>query len=300
MHYIFNLAKDMTAAGAEISPARQLQAIESMYADGWFDEAIENWKRAASTLGTDATSFFQYWSLGIQMLCLERDLKRAEQALQVVLTSEHPFDPRVMLPFVDASARNPEWLEKAWHTYRDFRERMGAKMAIEDYDKVMHSFLSQGRVEYALYVFVDMMTGGEIDLHGRRGLPSSIGNKFFFGKWLKRLIGAGDLVGAERVVGLMIEKGIRPAPIQLNGLIGAWLRSATREDCDKAERLAWNMIQARLDFVETRRHSRSLVLGAPVRVVTVDPLVRAFPGATSETFCTYGPILPCYGLFHQA
>ena len=284
MHYIFNLAKDMTAAGAEITPAQQLQAIESMYADGWFDEAIENWKRAASTLGADANYFFQYWSLGIQMLCLERDLERAEQALQVVLTSEHPFDPRVMLPFVDASARNPEWLEKAWNTYRDFRERMGAKMTVEDYDQVIHSFLGQGYMEYALYVFVDMMTRGEIDLRARRGLPSSIGNKFFFGKWLKRLIGAGDLAGAERVVGLMIEKGIRPAPIQLNGLIGAWLRSATQEHCDKAEKLGWEMIQARLDFVEARRHSRPLALAAPVRAVNVNAPVRAFPRATSETF----------------
>ena len=52
MTHVYILAKDMNAAGVSLSDPQQLLAIEAMYVDGWNKEAIENWKRSVSTMGS--------------------------------------------------------------------------------------------------------------------------------------------------------------------------------------------------------------------------------------------------------
>ncbi|KAJ2905049.1 pentatricopeptide repeat domain-containing protein [Zalerion maritima] len=285
MHRVYILSKDMAAAGVSLTPDQQLLALEAMFTEGWRDEAIQNWKKHTATLGTQAETLVPFWNLGAQMHCLQGDIPRAQSAIRKVLQSGLEHNPRILFPFIDACARSAVHQDKAWQAYRELRGILGSDMKIEDYDEVIDSFLSQSLVEYGLYAFVDMMSGGTVDLHGRAKLPGTIANKFFFGKWLKRLLGTGDLDGSEAVVRMMLERGIRPAPMQMNGLIGAWLRTGVREYQKRAEAMAWEMVYSRLDFVKVRRiRPPRMELEGVTRPIDTRPPEHRPPRATSETF----------------
>ena len=162
-------------------------------------------------------------------------------------------------------------------------------MTIDDYDTVVACFLTANHTEYAFDVFVDMMFSGALDVHqqqlqqrsqrpgdetttttttttARRQLPSAVANHFFFGKWLKRLIGAGDLDGAYRVLQFMQARGIMTASVQVNGLLGAWLRSGTAANQARADALAWRMVESRRVFVDLRRRERAMDWPLQLRV----------------------------------
>ena len=106
----------------------------------------------------------------------------------------------------------------------------------------------------------------------------SVTNPFFIGKWLKRLIGGGDLKGAHNVVLYLMKKGIVVRPIQVNALVGSLLRSKTAENIQLAEDIGWGMINSRIQFVNNRKKMRELDKSIKLR-----PHV-GWPDATLETF----------------
>ncbi|AEO65342.1 7ec065b0-d4bc-4fe2-80ab-6f9a1aeddd45 [Thermothielavioides terrestris] len=289
MQHIYILAKDMQAAGVPLRDSQQLLAIEAMFIEGWEEEAIAAWKKAVVTLGSKPETFTDYWELGVRMCSLHGDTDRALRAADTLLKSSHPPNARILIPVIRALAAKRATVERAWESYRDMRTLLGESMTIEDYDEVIAVFLASDNVEYALQAFVDMMLSGTVDIRGRTRLPMSVGNHFFIGKWLKRLIGVGDLEGAYKVVAYVQAKGVTPSPIQLNGLIGAWLRSGTAENVEKADKLAWSMIRARLDFVKLRQRRGLVSFYDPYDA----PVVQGSEGApefvcqtraTAETF----------------
>ena len=253
MQHIYILSKDMQAAGVPLRDSQQLLAIEAMFIEGWQEEAIEAWKKAVVTLGSKPDTFKAYYELGVRMCALHGDTERAQRAADTLLRSSHPPNARILLPIIRAQAANEKTVEQAWESYREMRTLLGESMTIEDYDEVIAVFLTSDNTEYALQAFVDMMFSGAIDIRGKTRLPMAVGNHFFIGKWLKRLIGVGDLEGAYKVVVYTQKKGIIASPIQLNGLIGAWLRSGVAEHVEQADALAWSMIRARLEYVELRQ-----------------------------------------------
>jgi pentatricopeptide repeat protein len=294
MQHIYILAKDMQAAGVPLRDSQQLLAMEAMFIEGWQAEAIDAWKKAVVTLGSKPETFKAYWELGVRMCCLHGDVERAQRAADTLLRSAHKPDARILIPIIGALSANEATLEQAWESYRDMRDLLGESMQIEDYDRVIGLFLSANCVEYALQAFVDMMFSGAIDIRGRTRLPLSVSNHFFIGKWLKRLIGVGDLDGAYQVVVYLQSKGVTASPIQLNGLIGAWLRSGSAEHVEKAETLAWSMIRARLDYVRLR-HRQASMQGSiqfydPYRLPATEkqsegkPEFQCLTRATAETF----------------
>ncbi|KAJ0162231.1 hypothetical protein CTA2_4892 [Colletotrichum tanaceti] len=283
--YLSLLARDMSEAKVALSPSQQLVTVEAMFVDGWETKAIEGWKRCISTLGdSGADTFQEFWGLGVRMFCQQGDLAQAERAVNKLL--ERQLDPRILMPYIRSCAANPtdEARTKAWDAYRRMRDLLGTSMSLEDYDQVISFFLTTNQTEPALQAFVDMMSSGTVELKGRERLPTQIGNKFFFGKWLKRLIGAGDLDGAHSVFNFMRSKGIEAATIQVNGLIGAWQRSGGADNLEKADKLAWDMIDARIEFVRNRRRLSSME--GLVRIVEVNGNAElgAMPKATLETF----------------
>ncbi|KAI1733729.1 hypothetical protein F4680DRAFT_440596 [Xylaria scruposa] len=257
MSYIYALSKDMQQSGVSLRPDQQILALEAIFVDGWENEAIENHRRHVSTLGADPETFVPFWKLGLQMYCHVGDLERAQRIASTILESPYETDPRFVQPLIKLCAKTPAAVETGFKLYRDLRARLGDSMVIEDYDTVISYFLASENIEYALFIFVDMMKSGSVDLVGAQHYPPSIANPFFFGKWLKRLIGAGDLEGALSVLHFMRSQGITPRPIQVNGLVGAWLRSGTAENAKKAEDVTSAMINTRIQFVELRRRQSS-------------------------------------------
>ncbi|KAK8049586.1 hypothetical protein PG994_011316 [Apiospora phragmitis] len=148
-------------------------------------------------------------------------------------------------------------------------------MTIDDYDQVISFFLAANQTEHALWVFVDMMSSGAIRLRGKSRIPLAVANPFFVGKWVGRLIGHGDYNGARDVLLLMKSKGVILRPIQVNGLIGAWLRSGSAENYKHADDVGWAMVNARLQFVRNRRAMQDL---------TIQTNGTGWPCATLETF----------------
>jgi hypothetical protein len=305
-----HLARDMSAAKVALGPSQQLLTIEAMFVDGWEKNATDNWKRCMSTLGEkDATSFQAFWELGVRMWCQLGQLDEAKRAMDKLLSRQ--CDPRIIIPFIRSCADKgtEDGRTMSWDAYRKLRELLGPDMVIDDYDKVISIFLATNQTENALYAFVDMMTAGQIDLKGMRHLPSVVANKFFVGKWLKRLIGAGELDGAHSVLRFMGSKGVEAAPIQINGLIGAWQRSGGVEDQKKAEDIAWEMVQSRINFVRTR--NRFAGANGLVRIVGESPSADSYlPRATLETFCLlaenyrsrqqHGRLLELWDAFREA
>ncbi|KAL2143032.1 hypothetical protein VTI28DRAFT_430 [Corynascus sepedonium] len=289
MQHVYILAKDMQAAGVPLRESQQLLAMEAMFIEGWEEEAIEAWKKAVVTLGSKPETFTEYWELGVRMCCLHGDTERAQRAAETLLRSSQPPNARILLPIIRALAAKKETVDQAWESYTHMCTLLGETITIEDYDEVIGVFLASDHVEYALQAFVDMMFSRTIDIRGRTRLPLTVGNHFFIGKWLKRLIGEGDLEGAYKVVVYVQNKGITPSPIQLNGLVGAWLRSGSAENLEKAETLAWGMIRARLDYVQLRQR-RDIVRFYTPEVLPMTKRTEGEPEfvcqtrATAETF----------------
>lgn len=292
MSHIYYLAKDMQAAGVPLTDAQQLLAMEAMFIEGWPAAALENWRRGAAMLGVRPSTAVDYWELGVRMLAQSGDLERAERAadrlfsddLQQLLQQsarrgdKRHGDPRVLFGLIRHAAANDN-KDKAWAVYRRLRDLVEELekdgMQIEDYDEVVSCFLTANHTEYAFDVFVDMMFSGALDVHQQqlqqhrnrpKALPSAVANHFFFGKWLKRLIGAGDLDGAYRVLHFMQARGVMTAAVQVNGLLGAWLRSGSSANQERADVLAWRMIESRRLFVDLRRRERQMEWPLKLRV----------------------------------
>jgi hypothetical protein len=294
LSHISSLARDMSEAKVILNPAQQLLTIEAVFVDGWESKAIDNWKRCMSSLGDGGADTFQsFWELGVRMYCRTGDLDQAQRAVDKLL--QQNSDPRILMPIIRTRSERgtAEDQESAWLAYRRMRELLGQSITLSDYDQVISYFLTANQTENALYAFVDMMSDGQIDLKKQKSMPSVVANKFFLGKWLKRLIGAGDLDGAHNVIEFMREKGVQAAPIHVNGLIGAWHRSGGAENADKAEALAWKLIEMRIKFVAARKAGKgssflnSVMVPAP------------YPRATLETFSVLAENYRVRGLHDQ-
>lgn len=275
--HISMLAVDMSDAKVELSPPQQLATVEAVFVEGFESKALDNWKRCMPSLGAeDAETFKDFWELGVRMYCQTGDMDQAQRAVDKLL-KQHS-DPRILMPIMRTWSERgtPEGHEHAWNAYWQMRELLGPDMKLSDHDKIVSVFLASNQIENALYAFVDMMSDGQINLRKQKYMPSVVANKFFLGKWLKRLIGAGDLNGAHKVVDFMCSKGVQCAPIQLNGLIGAYHRAGGAGNVELADNLAWGMIKSRIDFVTARRE------GAVDSYHTKGPV--PLPRATLETF----------------
>ena len=241
------------------------------------------------------------------------DLDRAERASKALLdraSPSTPADSRVFLHLIKAYTSRTDTADKGFLLYRRMRElakKLEKPMEIEDYDDVIRVFLTTGHTDYAMFAFTDMMYAGAINLYGKTKLPNAVNYRFFFGKWLKRLIGDGDLDGAYKVLVYMQKNGVMAAAVQINGLIGAWLRSRTANNRKKAEHLVWSMIDARKGFVELRERERATVW--PIRLYDGRPQSSAHEGddldytmvprATAETFILMAENYRERGLFGQ-
>ena len=98
----------------------------------------------------------------------------------------------------------------------------------------------------------ERMSAAHIDetaLKALSALPKQFNNKYFYGAWIKQLIGAGEVDGAADVAELMHERGIRLDAKHLNGIVGAWFRNGTKSAQLKAEDFAWAMVHARIALV---------------------------------------------------
>lgn len=320
--HLQTLLEDMLSVGRQCTQQMRLMQIESVFLDADPEEALEQWEisygrnsRTNRALAPDELE------LGIRITAAVGELDRAQQMLQQLLNSYSNRDPRIILPLIEANAKvgDPYHFRQAWSLYLLLKQRLSSDITMDDYDAVTLTFLNADRADLALGVFRDMMLPttsqstapklvkrisqlqsasnnksdlNSVSLTGLMALPRQYQNKFFFGSWLKKLIGMRQLSAAAQVVELMFERGIIPAPMHLNGLANALFRSGKEENCARAESLAWAMIDRRLEFVWRRKLEKKEGQAQPKpsiyqtedRVVIPPFLRRPVPHATIETF----------------
>ncbi|CZS94591.1 uncharacterized protein RCO7_06655 [Rhynchosporium graminicola] len=319
--HLKTLGDDMIRVGVFLDHDRRLMHFEATFIEGDQSRAILSWEN--SSIRKDS----QYWELGARMLAQHGEPEKALKAAVLCLQqSEASTSYRLLLPIIRAYLhQNTESsIKLAWAVYVRMRVSYSQFMTMEDYDIITNSFLDANQSDLALGIFIDMMLTGqssassedstsqyiaatgthdelnsleivahELNWQSPRALsklPARMSNKFFMGKWMKKLIGNGDLDGAKKVLELMIDRQIVPSPIQMNGLIGAWFREGSEKNRALAEDMAWRMIQARNDFVK-QRLLRQRRLDSRLRLRPVEstdlPSTRILtptPSATIETF----------------
>ena len=312
------LSEDIIAAGHELTSAQKMAYVEALHFEGHPEQAVEVWGNEVVALGMDMKVFQEFWALGVRMFAAQGDPDRAQKTAHMLLGSKGGTNIRVLLPIIKA------WTEKggssafrnAWSLYMQVKDRLGPDMKIEDYDAVSMSFLIAGQKDLALAVFKDMMLTGDpdnsdslvlykkamgliggiqsisvdaeeaknISLEAMTVLPRKFQNKFFYGSWIKKLIGMKEVDAAAAVAELMYDRGIQPAPKHMNGIIGAWFRMGDENCQQKAEDLALAMIRERKTFIQGQ-NSESSGQNELQEISNDRRQHYRVPSATMETFC---------------
>jgi hypothetical protein len=325
MSHLKILGDDMIKSKFDMDQAQKLLYIEATFVEDDHTTAIHTWESMG--LGSsEMADRKEYWDLGTRMFCRHGLIDRAITcAGKILQNTTDPKDFRLLLPIIGAVLKSgaESCLQHAWALYIRLRFNLGRNMIMEDYDSLITMFMNADHGEQALSIFKDMMLtndpkigrgsiGRYTDSVGKFAilsslkihtteldwqdfktvdvLPPRLNNRIFFGSWLKKLIGDGELESAEKVYFIMQERGIRPSSISINGLIGAWYRKGTEKHREKADTLAWQMIRERQDVVALREQKyRFKVFKGPIRLIMTDdkPHVKPvnwIPYATIETF----------------
>lgn len=319
------LAEDVLSTGRILSSKQRLEYIDSLGQVDSLDRALSQWEEESSYHEKNEELGEDFTGLGIRLYAQHGAPQKAQNLAEDLLTRHGDSKIRCMIPVIEAWIRNggDAGIRNAWALYLRFKSQLERDMQLEDYDNITLCFLRAGQTGIALAVFKDMMLTGKpsqyesrelyktalgivgslqsgsinvaelnkVSMTALTALPREFQNKFFYGSWIKKLLGMGEVTAAASVVELMYERGVRPDPKHINGIIGAWLRRGSASDRSKAEQMGWAMIQQRLDMVAQRGGERagSGILGATTAgilpMTLPSHLRRTVPPATIETFC---------------
>jgi hypothetical protein len=288
MSHVRQLSEDMKAAGVRLDRPQTLLYLKALFYEGKCEKALSEWESEQTYLSCYPSTASKYWELGVRILANGNQSERAEEATDLLINGTGESDPRALISIIRSWLKSPDQaaVQRAWATYIRLKYLLATKMEMKDYDDVAGVFLEAQQPDLALAVFRDMMESEDpksherdsvaiyrrtLNLHGDlrsfklapaelswksydpfTALPPEKRNKYFYGSWIKKLIGDGEVDWAAQVAGSMYHRNIIPDPKYMNGIIGAWLRSGTAADKQKAEDLAWKLIAARLEFVRMR------------------------------------------------
>ena len=288
MAHVKKLAEDMKAAGLGLDRPQTLLYLKALFYEGEYKKALSQWELEQTFLSCYPSTASKYWELGVRILANDNQPERAEEATDLLINGTGESDPRVLISIIRSwlKSRDQAAVQRAWATYIRLKYLLASEMKMKDYDDVAGTFLEAQQTDLALAVFRDMMLSENPESYERdsvaiyrrtlnlhrdlrsfklapaelswksydpfTALPPEKRNKYFYGSWIKKLIGDGKVDWAAQVAGSMYHHNIIPDPKYMNGIIGAWLRSGTAADKRKAEDLAWKLIAARLDFVRKR------------------------------------------------
>ena len=304
------LANDMITAGVKLTGSQWMAYIRALQANQNLGAAVAAWEECRASIGSDTELLGEFYSLGVSLYSELGRPHKAQELVSESLETGSKITASLYIPLILAWARSQDVSAagNAWLCYLNLRDGLGDQMTAEAFATLSNKLLALDRHDMALAVFKDLMislTPGTDDsvtlftnliqspgvsqnsicaehidqsaLTALLAFPNRLNNKYFFGAWIKQLIGTGNVDGAANVVELMYERGVRLDAKHLNGLIGAWLRQGNRAAQQNAERYAWAMIQARIQMVR-RRESKQWEINKP----TEGSVEIEFPAAFSK------------------
>ncbi|KAJ5915387.1 hypothetical protein N7466_011320 [Penicillium verhagenii] len=322
--HLQTLVHDSTSSGRSLAKPQILSYIQALHTSGETNQALEQWEAYQSELSQEKDDLEEYWMLGVRLFAAGKNPQRAQDIALAFLSNDQSRQPRVLIPVITAWGLTPgkEAEVKAWALYLQLKTFLGPDMTMDDYDQISIGLLTAGRLDTAVAIFKDMMVTGKdpakdstavyqaalglagslhassineqavnkVSLSALTMLPRQFQNRFFYASWMKKLIGMGQVDSAALVIELMYERGVRPDTKHLNGLVSGWLHEGNPQARDKAERLAWSMIQHRIDAVWKRYQPVELTPKLQVQHQSVEPsripifMKREVPPASIETF----------------
>ncbi|KAJ5663798.1 hypothetical protein N7507_004529 [Penicillium longicatenatum] len=322
--HLQTLVQDSTSAGRSLAKPQILSYIQALHTGGATSQALEQWEAYQSELSQEKDDLEEYWMLGVRLFAAAKDPQRAQDIALAFLSNDQSRQPRVLIPVITAWGLVPgkEAEVKAWALYLQLKTFLGPDMTMDDYDQISIGLLTAGRLDTAVAIFKDMMVTGQdpakdstavyqaalglagnlhassinekavnkVSLSALTMLPRQFQNRFFYASWMKKLIGMGQVDSAALVIELMYERNVRPDTKHLNGLVAGWLHEGNPQARDKAERLAWSMIQHRIDAVWKRFQPLETTPRLQVKHQEVEPsriphfMKREVPPASIETF----------------
>ncbi|KAI9802244.1 MAG: hypothetical protein M1825_002965 [Sarcosagium campestre] len=278
--HIRSLGKDMNACRYKMNADQRVTLIEALFLDGKYDEAAILWERDERDLTGNKNVLERFFDVGIRAFAAKGNPQRAQELSRVLLNRYGAGDARVLIPVLRSWNRSEDESgpQRAWALYIRLKQMLGHRMTPEDYEDISRAFLQAGKAEPALAVFKDMLLiddphsrfqspalywkalglvddvrsltidaseTAKVSLEAMTVLPPKFQNKFFWGGWMKKLLGAGEADSAVLVIELMYKRGMTPDPKWVNGVIGCWIRMGDSKSYSKAEQLAWEMIEQR-------------------------------------------------------
>ncbi|KAL4802891.1 hypothetical protein BDV18DRAFT_46997 [Aspergillus unguis] len=311
------LAEDTISAGLPLSTPNILSYINSLRKVGKTRDALDQWEMHQAAL-SQKDGFEAYWRLGVQLFAAEGEPQRAQDIALAFLSNNTPQRARILIPVITAWGRQSreDAGVKAWALYLQLKALLRNEMTVADYDEISIGLLKAQKLDLAIAVFKDMMVTGQdpakdstelytaalglvgnlqasavsekdvnkISLATLTVLPRKFENRFFYASWLKRLIGMGEVDSAAMVIELMYERGLRPDPKHVNGIIAGWLRVGSTSAREKAEQLGWSMIEQRFERVSQGEARPALPSRSPTGTRIPKFMQRPVPPATIETF----------------
>lgn len=326
---IMDLVEGMVKGNIPLKSDQVELKLEALVANGKGKQALLEWQGVFEATGGQDQSNLQH---GVKLFAALGDIRNGVETLHKYQDLFPEADSRIMHPLIAACVQTQND-HMAYSLYLSLRKRLGMEVEAQDFDLVAARFLAHDRLDLALAVFRDMMIAGtrsmkrgaltaeeerklvesmtsrvnilqsrgrnpselnQINLEALTYLPRRWQNKFFFGKWIKKLIGMDDLESAAKVVELMYRRGVEPDRSHMNGLIGGLLRS-TPQRVSLGETLAWSMVYKRIEVVQKKKATGHAIDADPLEAlrdhtrsnVSLD-LSRPLPQANMETFNTLG------------
>ena len=284
------LLEDMVENGRDLTAKQQVAFVESLIAQHRSDDAMRFWRsfelKGEESLRDEYTNSM-HQALGLKVYASMGKVDQAYQTARELLNSDQRPRPDTLVPVVVLliSQGDDMNLKRAWSLYLGLRASLGPRMEVSDYDTLSMCFLNSGRSDLALAIFKDLMLTGKesnfsstelyrislgvvgqlqsqsidvtqlsnVSLTALTSLPRNFQNKFFYGSWMKKLIGMGEIDAAAKILDLMHERGVRPDAKHLNGIIGGWSRDGSSTSQQKLEQMGWAMIRARFALVNQRQ-----------------------------------------------
>ncbi|KAG7006015.1 hypothetical protein G7Y79_00017g043970 [Physcia stellaris] len=281
------LAQDIIHGGNQLSEQQVLLFIDSLIRQARPKDALHQWQEEVHRLGDNDLTRLEFNYLGVRIYSAMDNPEKAQEIAMSILPIEKDMISSVLIPVMIAWVRRGDErsLKNAWALYLRLRTDLGAEMAVKDFDNISLTLLHCGQTDMALAVFKDLMLSNtdtpethdqlyrasirlvgtmhsqsvdaaqlaKVSLAALIAMPRQFQNKFFYGSWLKHLIGKGEVDAAAAVLELMMERGVKTDARHLNGILAAWLRKGSDTERAKAEQLGWAMIAQRLEFVQARR-----------------------------------------------
>lgn len=314
------LLADMRLVGHNTTRKADVLQLEEIFHASDEDSVLRQWDvelRRLRKIDRTRPEYIDRLELGIRIFSSAHMPERAEDLCLELLQRQESCNPWSIIQIIEllSSMCDPVHSRLAWNYYRIIHESMRSLMGIEEYRAILAAFYNAGlaylvpRVlsdlrflpvrdrrlldrlyfAYVLRLQTSCNTPRELNqvcLMALRLVPPNLQTRRFYLTWVEQLVRLDGNAYLPQVVELMYERGRRPDAKILNSLLQTWTSSLENTMTNRAEGLAWEMIEKRLNEAVAPSESQLTNLRSNNRQLQRIPgfIERVLPAATPETF----------------